>query len=70
MFVDGERRWVQFEDVDLDAEPFPEIGAEMEQTLPVTIGRVGSATARLFRQRPAVDFAARWLAERWGTTAS
>lgn len=64
IFVDGERRWVWWEDVDLDADPFPQIGEEMERALPVTIGKVGSATARLFRQRPAVDFATRWLAER------
>ena len=64
IFVDGERRWVWGEDVDLDADPFPQIGEEMERALPVTIGKVGSATARLFRQRPAVDFATRWLAER------
>lgn len=64
IFVDGERRWVTFEDVDLDADPFPQIGAEMERALPVTIGKVGSAAARLFPQRPAVDFAVRWLAER------
>lgn len=65
IYVDGERRWVQFDDVDLDADPFPEIGADMERALPVITGKVGSATARLFRQRPAVEFATRWLAERW-----
>jgi aminoglycoside 3-N-acetyltransferase len=61
----GERQWLQYDDVDLDAEPFAEIGGAMERELPVTKGLVGSATARLFRQRPAVDLAADWLAKQW-----
>jgi aminoglycoside 3-N-acetyltransferase len=40
----GERRWFPFADVDLNPEPFPEIGRAMEQTEPVKIGRIGSAT--------------------------
>lgn len=58
---DGGRRWQEYGDVDLDAGPFPQIGAEMEQVLAVIIGQVGSATTRLFRQRAAVDFATRRL---------
>lgn len=65
MIRQGRRSWFSFMDVDLDADPFPEIGQAMEQMVPVTIGQVGSATARLFRQRPSVDFATRWLTERW-----
>lgn len=58
---DGQRIWKTFRDLDWNDEPFPEIGAAFEQTGAVICGAVGSATALLFRQRQAVDFAQRWL---------
>jgi aminoglycoside 3-N-acetyltransferase len=57
----GQRVWKSYRDVETDDSPFPEIGAAFEQEGSVRLGRIGSATARLFRQRPAVDFALRWL---------
>lgn len=61
----GDRVWVRYDELALDESPFPEIGADYErQTDQVKIGRVGSAETRLFRQRPAVDFATRWLTMR------
>ena len=38
-----------------------EVGEAFEATGAVTIGKVGSAEARLFSQRAAVDFALGWL---------
>lgn len=58
---DGQRIWRMLHDIELDSEVFPEIGAEFEQREPVRAGLVGSAQARLFAQRRAVDFAQRWL---------
>ncbi len=58
---DGRRRWVEWEDIDLDESRFARIGADLEQTGVVQIGLVGSAESRLMRQRDAVDFAVRWL---------
>jgi aminoglycoside 3-N-acetyltransferase len=60
----GERRWVEYEDIAYDDGPFEEIGAAFERAHRVRIGRVGSAEARLFAQRPAVDFARNWLTSR------
>lgn len=57
----GQRVWKTYSDVDVDDEPFPTIGAEFEQTGMVRVGAIGSATAHLFRQRLAVDFAQEWL---------
>ena len=58
----GERVWKRYRDIEIDSDLFPDIGADMErETSLVTIGKVGSATARLFPQRPAVDFAQAWL---------
>lgn len=64
VMVNGRRQWVEYDDVEIDSDPFPAIGAAMEDQLSVAVGRVGSATARLFSQPPAVDFAERWLRER------
>jgi aminoglycoside 3-N-acetyltransferase len=57
----GLTRWKTFSDLDWNAEPFAEIGAAFESNSPVSVGLVGSAASRLFRQRPAVDFAGDWL---------
>jgi aminoglycoside 3-N-acetyltransferase len=57
----GRRVWKTYRDVDLDDSLFPALGEALAAAGGVTTGRVGSATARLFLQRPAVDFATRWL---------
>ena len=58
---DGEIQWVTYVDVDLDADPFPQLGQAFEREHDILTGMVGSATCRLFRQRDAVDFAVDWL---------
>ncbi len=63
--LEAERRvWREFDDVDLDSDPFPAIGAAFDATGAVRIGPVGSARTRLFPQRAAVDFAVSWLGRR------
>jgi aminoglycoside 3-N-acetyltransferase len=58
VLVDGERRWVTFEDLLTDDGDFPEVGAAYEANGgTVTVGRVGEGTARLMPQRELVDFA-------------
>jgi aminoglycoside 3-N-acetyltransferase len=53
----GRRVWKIYEDIELDEEVFEEIGADFENSVGVRYSRVGSARARLFSQREAVDFA-------------
>jgi aminoglycoside 3-N-acetyltransferase len=60
----GRRVWKSYQDIVIDDGPFEALGADFEQTGQARVGLVGSATARLFPQRPAVDFAVRWLDER------
>lgn len=57
----GRRTWAWFDDIDLRADLFDELGAAFEREHPVARGHVGSAEARLFSQRAAVDFAVEWL---------
>ncbi len=60
----GQRIWKNYRDIDINADVFPAIGAEFEQTGQVRVGKVGSAEARLFRQRAGVDFAQKWLTQK------
>jgi aminoglycoside 3-N-acetyltransferase len=66
IFVDGKRVWQEYSDIEADSEIFPEIGADMEWSARarVIFGEVGSAQARLFRIREAVDFATEWITKR------
>ncbi|HEV2781879.1 MAG TPA: AAC(3) family N-acetyltransferase [Actinophytocola sp.] len=57
------RRWVTYTDVVTNSDDFDHLGAAFEQTRPVRHGKVGEASCRLFDVRPAVKFAAGWLAE-------
>ncbi len=64
VLVEGRRVWHSYRDVDLDARPFPEIGRAFDATPHVRMGAVGSAEARVFPLREAVDFATQWLTRR------
>ncbi|HZY42789.1 MAG TPA: AAC(3) family N-acetyltransferase [Anaerolineae bacterium] len=60
----GRRVWQQLHDIENDSAVFDELGAAFEAVLTVARGNVGSAECRLFSQRTAVDFAARWIRDR------
>lgn len=62
MMEDGRRVWKRFRDIALDSGPFAEIGQDYEAAGgAVRVGRVGAGQCRLFRQRPAVDYAVEWF---------
>jgi aminoglycoside 3-N-acetyltransferase len=60
---DGERTWVEWEDIELSSEDFPELGAAFERKRPdgVVEGAVGAGTAKLIDQPALLDFGAEWL---------
>ena len=62
---DGERTMVEWTDVELDSDDFPEVGAafEAEQPDAVVEGGIGAATAKLVDQPALVDFGAEWIDE-------
>jgi aminoglycoside 3-N-acetyltransferase len=62
--ANGERAWTWFDDIEMRADLFEELGRDFERECPVARGRVGSAEARLFSQCAAVDFAVGWLRRR------
>ena len=61
--VDCVRRWVEFDDLELDSDDFPRIGESFERELGVRRGCVAQAEAILVPQRPLVDYAVRWMLE-------
>lgn len=61
--VDGETRWVEYDDIDFNDEPFASTGEAYEkQGGEVIIGKVGNAECRLLPQRAIVDFTEKWIA--------
>lgn len=60
---DGARVLVEYEDVAIDDEDFPEVGAAFEEAVGVTRGEVGDAEATLVDQPSLVDFAVEWMTE-------
>ncbi len=62
MWVNGQREWVTFQDVDYEDADFPEIGASLErETGCVRRGRVAQVQALLMPQRALVDYAVTWM---------
>jgi aminoglycoside 3-N-acetyltransferase len=57
----GQRVWGTFPDIEFGDEVFLAIGQEFDESGFVKVGKVGSATARLFDQDKAVDFAETWI---------
>jgi len=62
MLVDGQRRWVAFDDLDWRDEDFVALGDDLLcETQIARQGRVAGAQAWLMSQRILVDYAARWM---------
>lgn len=62
----AEREWVTFAMLAMETDDFDEIGQAYEKDArpeDFSAGTVGLADARLFRQRPLVDFAVGWMSE-------
>lgn len=60
---DGRRVSVEFEDIDIDSEDFPDVGAAFEHEVGATSGSVGAAATKLLDQQALVDFAVDWFGE-------
>lgn len=61
MSIGGARRWVTYDDLDLNAEDFERIGAAYEAQIGYTPGRIGQAETRYLRAQPLIAFAAEWM---------
>jgi aminoglycoside 3-N-acetyltransferase len=61
MYVDGQREWVEWRDIDHNSDDFEKIGLSCETEISYSYGKVGLAQARLFSQRDLVDYAVNWM---------
>lgn len=62
ILVNGERQWVNFQDLDYDEEDFEALGRAFEtQTNDTKRQTIGQAECQLISQRKLVDFAVKWF---------
>ena len=62
IWLNGQRHWVTFKDVELDSDDFDALGADMErETTIVQRGLVACAEVRLMAQRELVDYGVAWI---------
>ena len=63
MLVDGEREWVELEDLAIDDSDFPDCGAAFEEAHPeaVEAGTVGVGEAKRLSQTALIEFATGWF---------
>jgi len=64
MTVDGERRWVTFDEAVADSDDFEEAGSAFAATGHERVGTVGGAVTRVMPLRALVDFAEPWFRAR------
>jgi aminoglycoside 3-N-acetyltransferase len=65
--VEGERRWIWFEDLATDGGDFAAVGATFDADVALGVqGRVGIGLARLLPMRPLVDHAVAWMSRHRG----
>jgi len=64
ILVDGERIWVEIQDLEFEPDDFSEVGQEFIATGAVREGTVGLARAQIMSQPRLVDFAVTWMEAR------
>lgn len=64
MIVNGAKRWIEFDEIDLDNSDFQDIGAKFElDTGEVSCGSVGDAQAKFMSQPHLVDYARKYMSQ-------
>lgn len=65
----GKARWVTYLEIESDEDQFNALGEDFEAGFPVTVGKIGDATCKLFQLTDAVDASSQYFkAHRTGTT--
>ena len=59
--IDGKRKWVTYQTLDLKADDFATIGDAYETAYKIPLYQLGQATVRLIKQRLLVDWAVNWM---------
>jgi aminoglycoside 3-N-acetyltransferase len=62
ILVNGQRQWIEFEELDGDSDDFPQIGSDFGRDKGLVYqGKIGEANALLMPQRPLVDYGVQWM---------
>ena len=63
MLVNNQRKWVEWEELDVDSDDFEQLGADFESKINYKPSKIGMADSRLISLRAIVDFGVEWLKE-------
>ncbi|MFW6119615.1 MAG: aminoglycoside N(3)-acetyltransferase [Petrotogales bacterium] len=69
--INGKRKWVTFDDIDISSDDFEVLGSAFEKQMPhlVRKGKVGIAESKMIPQKALVDFSIEWFSNnRKGST--
>jgi len=61
MLVNNQRKWVEWEGLDVDSDDFEELGADFESKINYKPSKIGMADSHLISLRSIVDFGVMWL---------
>jgi len=61
LIVESERRWITYEDLDIDDSDFARIGEDFAEAGHESTGGIAAGRGRLFSQPAVVDFAVDWM---------
>jgi len=61
MLVNNQRKWVEWEELDINSDDFSQLGKDFESKINYKPGKIGIADSRLISIRDIVDFGVEWL---------
>jgi aminoglycoside 3-N-acetyltransferase len=64
MLIKHQRKWVEWEELNVDSDDFAQLGADYESTINYIPGKIGMANSRLIPIRGIVDFGVEWLKQK------
>ena len=63
MLVNNQRKWVEWEELDVNSDDFEQLGNDFESKFNYKPGKIGMAESRLISIRAIVDYGIEWLKE-------
>jgi len=63
MLVNNQKKWVEWEELDVNSDDFEQLGNDFESEINYKPGKIGMAESRLISLRAIVDFGIGWLKE-------
>jgi len=61
MLINNQRKWVEWEELDLNSDDFGQLGKDFESKINYKPRKIGMAESRLISLRAIVDFGVEWL---------